>query len=44
MAGLTAAHRGYDDQDLLVACRLIDMLLAADVDESARDVRQLTVP
>ncbi len=37
MASLTAAHRGYEYQDLLVACRLVDMLLGsviwASVDE-----------
>src|SRR5260370_8871600 len=27
MADLTPAHRGYEYQDLLVACRLVDMLL-----------------
>ncbi|MFL6234674.1 MAG: hypothetical protein ACJ76N_16190, partial [Thermoanaerobaculia bacterium] len=27
MLGLTAAHRGYEYQDLLVACRLVDVLL-----------------
>ena len=27
MADLTRAHRGYEYQDLLVACRLVDMLL-----------------
>ena len=27
MADLTGAHRGYEYQDLLVACRLVDMLL-----------------
>ena len=27
MASLTPAHRGYEYQDLLVACRLVDMLL-----------------
>lgn len=27
MASLIAAHRGYEYQDLLVACRLVDMLL-----------------
>ena len=27
MPSLTAAHRGYEYQDLLVACRLVDMLL-----------------
>lgn len=44
MACVTAAQRGYDYQDLLVACRLVDMLLGADVDERARDVRELAVP
>lgn len=29
MASLTAAHRGYEYQDLLVACRLVDMLLGS---------------
>jgi hypothetical protein len=37
MASLTAAHRGYEYQDLLVACRLVDVLLGsvvqANVDE-----------
>jgi hypothetical protein len=27
MTGLSLAHRGYDYQDLLVACRLVDVLL-----------------
>jgi hypothetical protein len=27
MSSLTAAHRGYEYQDLLVACRLVDVLL-----------------
>jgi PadR family transcriptional regulator len=31
MASLTAAHRGYEYQDLLVACRLVDMLLGTVV-------------
>ncbi len=31
MASLTAAHRGYEYQDLLVACRLVDMLLGSVV-------------
>ena len=30
MADLTPAHRGYEYQDLLVACRLVDMLLNGD--------------
>jgi hypothetical protein len=29
MASLAAAHRGYEYQDLLVACRLVDMLLGS---------------
>jgi hypothetical protein len=29
MASLTAAHRGYEYQDLLVACRLVDVLLGS---------------
>jgi hypothetical protein len=29
MASLTAAHRGYEYQDLLIACRLVDMLLGS---------------
>lgn len=37
MMSLTAAHRGYEYQDLLIACRLVDMLLGnvlyAHVDE-----------
>ena len=37
MSNLTAAHRGYEYQDLLVACRLVDMMLGtivrANVDE-----------
>ena len=37
MTNLTAAHRGYEYQDLLIACRLVDMLLGsilhAQVDE-----------
>ncbi|MXZ78427.1 MAG: ATP-binding protein [Acidimicrobiia bacterium] len=32
MPDLTAAHRGYEYQDLLVACRLVDMLLGAVVE------------
>lgn len=31
MASLAAAHRGYEYQDLLVACRLVDMLLGSVV-------------
>jgi hypothetical protein len=31
MASLTAAHRGYEYQDLLVACRLVDVLLGSVV-------------
>jgi hypothetical protein len=31
MASLTAAHRGYEYQDLLVACRLVDVLLGTVV-------------
>jgi hypothetical protein len=27
VASLTPAHRGYEYQDLLVACRLVDMML-----------------
>ncbi len=37
MSSLTAAHRGYEYQDLLVACRFVDMLLGSvlhtDVDK-----------
>lgn len=46
MASLTAVHRGYQYQDLLVACRLVDRLLGtvveARIDEklSLRRVRQ----
>ncbi|PYS47740.1 MAG: hypothetical protein DMG13_27140, partial [Acidobacteria bacterium] len=29
MKTLTAAHRGYEYQDLLIACRLVDMLLGS---------------
>jgi hypothetical protein len=32
MADLTRAHRGYEYQDLLVACRLVDMLLGTVVE------------
>ena len=32
MNSLTAAHRGYEYQDLLVACRLVDMLLGSVVE------------
>src|ERR1700722_600212 len=31
MASLTAAHRGYEYQDLLVVCRLVDILLGTVV-------------
>ena len=31
MASLTAAHQGYEYQDLLIACRLVDMLLGTVV-------------
>ena len=31
MSGLGAAHQGYEYQDLLVACRLVDVLLGAVV-------------
>jgi hypothetical protein len=31
MASLIAAHRGYEYQDLLVACRLVDVLLGSVV-------------
>ncbi len=31
MASLIAAHRGYEYQDLLVACRLVDVLLSGVV-------------
>ena len=32
VTSLTAAHRGYEYQDLLVACRLVDMLLGTVVE------------
>ncbi len=32
MGDLTAAHRGYEYQDLLVACRLVDLLLGTAVE------------
>ena len=31
MPSLIAAHRGYEYQDLLIACRLVDMLLGSVV-------------
>jgi hypothetical protein len=31
MASVIAAHRGYEYQDLLVACRLVDVLLGSVV-------------
>jgi hypothetical protein len=31
MASLTAVHRGYEYQDLLVACRFVDVLLGSVV-------------
>ena len=34
MASLDAAHRGYGYQDLLVACKLVDVLLGTIVDAS----------
>jgi hypothetical protein len=41
MTSLAAAHRGYEYQDLLVACRLVDMLLGtvlrAHVDQKLVD-------
>ena len=41
MASLIAAHRGYEYQDLLVACRLVDVLLGSvvqvHVDEKLTD-------
>ena len=32
MSSLTAAHRGYEYQDLFVACRLVDVLLGSVVE------------
>ncbi len=32
MSNFTAAHRGYEYQDLLVACRLVDLLLGVAVE------------
>ena len=40
-SGLTAAHRGYEYQDLLVACRLVDVLLGSVVQVSVDE--KLTV-
>lgn len=39
MSSLTSAHRGYEYQDLLVACRLVDMLVG-DVVEVRVDEKQ----
>ena len=41
MASLTAAHRGYEYEDLLVARRLVDILLGTVVE--ARIDEKLTV-
>lgn len=37
MPDLTRAHRGYEYQDLLVACRLVDMLLGSVVEARIDD-------
>ena len=44
MANLDAAHRGYAYQDLLVACKLVDVLLGTIVEASVDEKVVLWVP